>query len=165
MRKIMIATAALAVLGGGAAGAYYYFSKSAKASVGPNGKAVQVVEKHDAKEDESHGAGVPDNEYVELDPLILPIVDANGVSQTLSVIIAIEVPNLGTANKVEKMTPKLKDAYIQDLYGVLNHQAAYQGGTLQVGKLKKRLGEITDHVLGKGTASGVLLQVVQQRPI
>ncbi|MEM7679953.1 MAG: flagellar basal body-associated FliL family protein [Pseudomonadota bacterium] len=161
MRTMIIAAAALAVLGGGAAGAYYYFGQSAKASIGPDGKPIEVADKH---EKEDHAAPV-DNEYVELDPLILPILDGNGVSQTLSVVIAIEVPDVGTANKVEKMTPKLKDAYIEDLYGVLNEQAAYKGGVLQIAKIKKRLTRITDSVMGKGTVSGVLLQVVQQRPI
>lgn len=109
------------------------------------------------------GEGV--TEYVELDALILPIVDDNGVSQIVSIVVAIEVSDSHGKDVVNQMSPKIKDAFIQDMYGVLNEHAALKGGVIQVNILKKRLTRISDEVVGDDIVKDVLLQVVQQRPV
>ena len=148
---------ALVVLAGGGAGAYFYFVQPAEASA-PEGEEHEIVKKEEKKEPIVY-------EYVELDPLVLPIVDKNGVSQVVSMVIALEVVELAAADKIRKMSPKLKDAYIQDLYGMLNEHAALKGGVIQVGYIKERLNKISHRVVGEGKVNDVLLQVVQQRPI
>ncbi len=165
MRMIIIAVAAVLLLGGGGAGAYFYFMNPAEASVGED-EGVDShgeEEKHAEKGDHGKGSGVA--EFVELDPLILPIVDNNGVSQVVSIVIALEVPDAHAKDVVKQMTPRLKDAFIQDMYGVLNEHAALKGGVLQVRMLKERLNEISNNVAGDEMVNDVLLQVVQQRPI
>lgn len=167
MRMVLIAVVALLVLGGGGAGAYFYFSKPAEASAGEAAKEVAAA--HEKGKDEKkkggggHGGG--GSEFVELDPLILPIIDSSGVTQTVSLVIALEVEDKVKAEEVKKLTPRLKDAYIQDMYGVLNKHAALKGGVVQVSAVKSRLTKITTDVLGEDMVSEVLLQVVQQRPI
>ncbi len=161
MRMILIALGALIVLGGAAAGAYFYFLNPAQAAVGEDGQEVAKAEKHSKKKKDGHGEAF---EFVELDPLILPIVDNNGVSQVVSMVIAIEVPDAESKARVEMMTPKLKDAFIQDMYGALSRHAALKGGVLQVSYLKERLNKVGVEVLGE-SMSDVLIQVVQQRPI
>ncbi|HQX27203.1 MAG TPA: flagellar basal body-associated FliL family protein [Alphaproteobacteria bacterium] len=164
MRMILIAVVALLVLGGGGAGAYFYFSKPAEASAGEAAKEVAAThKKEEKKKGGGHGGG--GTEFVELDPLILPIIDSSGVTQTVSLVIALEVADKDKAEEVKKLTPRLKDAYIQDMYGVLNKHAALKGGVVQVAAVKSRLTKITTDVLGEDMVSEVLLQVVQQRPI
>lgn len=160
MRMLIIALVAVLVLGGGGAGAYFYFTQEAEASAGG--------EEHEAElkkaEHEDDGFGSVD--FVELGPLVLPIVDANGVSQTVSMVVALEVKGSSSVGKVQKYEPKLKDAFIQDMYGVLNRHAALKGGVIQVGVIKERLNKISDKVMGdEDIVQDVLLQVVQQRPI
>lgn len=160
----MIALVAVLVLGGGAAGAYFYFSQSAEASAGDEvGDNHEKSKKEEHAKDDGHGGG--HFEFVELDPLILPIVDNNGVSQVVSVVVALEVMDAEAAKNVEAMSPRLKDAFIQDMYGVLNRHAALKGGVIQVSVLKKRLNLVSAKVMGEGVIHDVLLQVVQQRPI
>ena len=110
--------------------------------------------------------GASQFEYVELAPLLLPIVDDDGVSQTINLVIALEVKNLSTATKIRAMTPKFTDAFIMDMYGVLNRHAALRGGVLQVSMIKDRLKKVSDQIMGdEDSVHDVLLQVVQQRPI
>lgn len=105
------------------------------------------------------------HEYVELQPLVLPIIDGNGISQSISLVVAIEVKNSSDAQKVKNIAPKLQDAYIQDMYGVLNKSINFnKGGAIQVKGLKERLNLVTKNVAGD-IAYDVLLQVVQQRPL
>lgn len=169
MRKIIIAVVALLMLGGGGAGAYFYFSQPAEASAG-EAAADEIAKGHDEKAKDAKGGhggghGTGGTEFVELDPLVLPVIDNRGVTQTVSLVIALEVGTLEKVDQVKKLTPRLKDAYIQDMYGVLNNHAALKGGVVQVGAIKERLNKITADVLGEDMVDDVLLQVVQQRPI
>jgi len=166
MKLILMAVVALALLGGGGAGAYFYFSGStAEAAL----TEEEILEKERRERDEALAAKKENSEafeFVELDPLILPIVDRNGVSQVVSLVVTLEVYDAASAKKAEKIMPKLKDAYIQDLYGAFNKHAALKGGVIQVSTLKKRLQKISHKVMGSDEyVNAVLLQVVQQRPI
>ena len=121
----------------------------------------------------AHAGGGGDSggaEYVELDPLMLPIVDDDGVSQVVNLVVALEVGDALAADKVKSLKPKLIDAFITDMYGVLNRHAALKGGVLQVGYIKDRLYKVSKDIVGydeedHALVNGVLLQVVQQRPI
>ncbi len=150
--------AAVVLLLGSAAGAYFFFSQSAEASSTEEDKEVAKKEKEPEV--------VVHYEYVELDPLVLPIVDASGVSQIISLVVSLEVSDAAAVEAVNQVKPKLKDAFIQDLYGTLSEHAVLKGGVIQVADLKTRLNVISDTVLHDDEmVHDVLLQVVQQRPI
>jgi len=170
MKMILIAVVALLVLGGGGAGAYFYFVKPAEASVDQNAPvedAKHKPEKEKKAESGGHGGGGHGEgvAFVALDPLILPIVDKTGVTQVLSIIVALEVPNPEIKAEVEAETPRLKDAYIREMYGMMGKQAAMKGGVIQASYLKEKLNSITSEVMGEDKVTDVLLQVIEQRPM
>ncbi len=157
MKKLIIAIVALALLGGAGGGAYMFFMKPANAS--------ETKEETTAKKEEDSKAAEAAVTFVQMTPLVLPIVDKNGVSQVVNLVISLEVKDAEVAKEVERFQPRLKDAFIQDMYGVLTRQAAMDGGVVQVGYIKNRLNKVTTKVMGKDKVQDVLLQVVQQRPI
>jgi len=139
-------------------GTYLYFGTSeAEASLDPKVEIDHSNKIEKAKE--------TDSDFVELEPLMLPIVDKYGVSQVISLVVALEIEHKEYTEIVTKLAPKLKDAYIQDMYGTLSRQAALDAGVVQVSLIKTRLNKVTEDVLGKNIVNDVLLQVVQQRPI
>lgn len=155
---------AVVLLGGGAAGAYFYFDKPAEAAGGPVDETKKA--EHDAKVEEAkEGASVAAQEFVPLDVLILPVIDETGVTQTITMVVSIEVPDKTTADEVKRLSPRLKDAYIQDMYGALNRKNSLHNGVLQVAHIKERLNRVTAKVLGPEKVNDVLLEVVQQRPM
>lgn len=158
MRIAFLLILALLVLGGGAAGAYFYFQSPAEAAIGTSDEHKQAKEARRGRDAASH-------KFVELDPLILPIIDEKGVNQIVSIVIVIEVGDDKKAASVQTLAPRLKDAFIQDMYGVLNKHAALRGGVVQVGMIKQRLREVSIRVMGEDMVEDVLLQVVQQRKI
>lgn len=166
MRKIIIIVVLLIVLAGGGAGGYLYFSKSAQAANTAEVKDAAVLAAEEAKA-KKHAAIEADekSEYVQLDPLILPIIDRGGVEQIISIVVSMQVPDTVAAGQVKKMAPKLKDAFIRDMYGMLNRYAALKNGVVQVGAIKERLNKITIDMMGEDKVREVLLQVVQQRQI
>ncbi len=154
MRILLLAVMAAVVIGGGGAGGYFYFNKPAEAA-------------SDKKKDK-HGdgkGGLEEAFFVRLDPLILPVMGDYGVSETISMVVVIEVPDDKTKEKVKILSPRLKDAYIQDLYGTLNKNYALRDGVVQVGMVKGRLTKISHRILGEENVKDVLLEVVQQRPL
>ena len=157
MRLVMIIILALVILGGGGAGAYFFLLKPAEASVGDTADHTEAKE---AKSGHSETAT-----FVELNPLILPIVDEKGVSQVVNLVVSLEVNDPVEAEKVKHLAPRLTDAYIRDMYGVLSKKSAMTDGVLQVGMLKDRLNKVSTEVVGEGVINDVLLQVVQQRPM
>jgi flagellar FliL protein len=161
MKLAIIGLLAIFLLGGGAAGAYFYFEQPAEAAVGPADEAAKAA--HDAKVAET-AENVP-LQYVELNPLILPVIGERGVTQTVSLVVSLEVPDAATAEEVKRLTPRLQDAFIQDMYGALSRKNSMKKGVLQVAPLKARLNRITTKVMGEGKVNDVLLQVVQQRRI
>ena len=153
MKKFLAIFAVLLLCGGGI-GAYLFMGQDAVASI-----SQEVA--HDTTaplvEQELH--------YVELSPLLLPIVDQRGVSQVVSLVVSLEIGDATMVDKVTRLSPRLTDAYIQDLYGVLNYKAALEGGVIQVGEVKRRLNVITHKLMGEGVINDVLLQVVSQRRV
>lgn len=124
-----------------------------------------VVNKAYASSDKEAVKDAPEFEYFQMNPLMIPIIQRGGISQQVSFVISIEVPN-GKLDTVSRYQPRLADAFIQDLYGVLG--AGYglvNGKVLDVHAIKQRLRHVSQKVLGEDVATDVLLQVVQQRPL
>lgn len=164
MKVAIIALVAVLLLGGGAAGAYFYFDKPAVAAGGPMDEAAKA--EHDAKTAEAaEGAAVPQEEFVQLDALIIPVIDEHGVTQVVSMVVSLEVPDKATADEVKRLAPRLQDAFIQDMYGFLNRKNSMENGVLKVNLIKGRMNKLTDKVMGPGKVNDVLLQVVQQRSL
>ena len=113
------------------------------------------------------GGGDSAYQYVEMNPIMLPIIDKNGVNQVVNLIIALEVENGALAQRAIALQPKLTDAFIQDMYGALNKQAARHGGVLPLQSIKKRLLKVSNTILAdeEHSVHDVLLQFVDQRRI
>ncbi len=165
MKYLGILLWSLVLLGAGGAGGYFYFQNTATASFGE--VSQQAISDKEAEEKAAMEAeeAIKNLRFVKLDPIILPIIDSQGVSQVVTLIVSLEVNGDSNAEYVQQLSPRLKDAYIQDMYGVLNRKASMEGGVVKVDKLKERLNRISSQVLGEDRVNGVLLQVVNQRPI
>lgn len=165
MKYFLILVTALLLIAAGGAGGYFVFQKTAVASAG----ALTEVQKAEKQARELAAMKAKEQadllRFVELDPIVLPIVDAQGVSQVVTLVISLEVIGDENAELASKMTPRLKDAYIQHLYGVLSRKASMEGGVIKVDDLKKRLTKVSAKVLGDHKVNNVLLQVVNQRSI
>lgn len=152
MKKIMCMALSILLMAGAGFGIIQFLNKPAQAS--------------EQKETKAEGnSATPEVSFVEMKPLVLPIVDQNGVSQIVSLVVSLEASSPEVKAEIEKYSPRLLDAFIQDMYGALSRQAAMEGGMVQVGYIKSRLNRVTAEVLGKDKVKDVLLQVVQQRPV
>jgi len=124
--------------------------------------SVAYAEEHGGGGDGAEGG--PQFEYLELNPLVLPVINERGLVQQISLVISLELAEGLLAADLEKYEPRLADAFIQDLYGVLGSgYGLTRHDILDVHLIKTRLSAVTESVVGPDKVEGVLLQVIQQR--
>ena len=112
---------------------------------------------------EAKAEGVPGIHFVELSPLILPVIGDHGVSEIVTLVVAVEVDSQEKADQVTKYSPRLTDAFLSDLYGAFSGQVQGNSGIIPVAYLKQRLNKVSAKVMGENVVSDVLLQVMQKR--
>jgi flagellar FliL protein len=165
MKLLMMAMMAALLVGAGGAGGYFITQKQANASLTEGGEAARAKGEADKYARLSAEEAAKHLRFVKLDPIILPVIDKSGVTQVITLVVSLEVNGDENAEYAQAMSPRLKDAYIQDMYGVLSRKASMDDGVIKVSELKERLNKISTDVLGEHKVNTVLLQVVNQRPI
>lgn len=165
MKFIIMAVVAIVLLGAGAGGAYFFLDKPAEAAGGPADEIKKAEHEAKAEEAKKEGGEPVKPSYVKMGALNLPIIDENGVTQIVSLVVSIEVPAAENVSEVEDLRPRLNDAFIQDMYGALNRKNAMHNGVIQVDAIKERLNRVCARVVGKEKVKDVLLEVVQQRSL
>lgn len=166
MKKIMLIVVALVLIGGVGAAAYLFFGKPAQASVSEENLSADAKKAAEDKKKSETDAKVA---FVKMDPLTLPVVNDHGVVQIVNISITLEAADAEAAKDIERFAPRLKDAYIQNMYGLLGKKGAAgvidANGVIEVNHVKERLHMITTKILGEEKVRDVLLQSVQQRPV
>ena len=103
--------------------------------------------------------------YVHLNPIIVPILSDTGSTQIITLVVAIEVPNDESVAMVERNRIRLTDAFLTDMYGVLDKNRLIKNGYIDIERVKSRLNKISKRVVGEESISGVMLEAVQQRKV
>jgi len=150
MRIAIILIAVLLLAGGGGGWWYYdnYMSEDAGVEMAAPDLAEEIT-----------------YEYVELTPVHLPLIDARGVQQMVSIVIVLEVPDKLTADRIKQQEPKLVNAYLTHMYGNMNNNTIMKNGVLQVEAVRQRMDKITRHILEDEDVHEVLLQMINQRRV
>lgn len=159
MKKMIFIVAALLLLGGGGFAVYTFLGgKEAEAAVDPTELSQDKKEAEDAQAKLEADAKIV---FVKMDPLTLPVVGKGGVVQIINISVTLEVEDEAKAKEVEKFAPRLKDAYIEEMYGALSQLG--DDSVVKIDVIKQHLTKVTKKVLGNDDVRSVLLQAVQQR--
>jgi len=152
MKKIIFLVLALLVLAGAGVGGFLLF--------GPKqGEGEQEVVEE--KPPEPQG----DPSFVKIDPLIVPVIGEKRVEQNIVLEFALEVYGDAVRDQVQQIKPRLVDAYLRVLYGGIESRELMVGKSVDMTKLKARLMEATEKVVGPHVVHDVLIQSVSQRPV
>lgn len=116
----------------------------------------------------AHAAGGASDEentpvYIEMQPIVIPVIDSKDcVVQVIAFEVTLDTDNDG-ASIVNTRLPRLRDAYIQAVYGDMEQNMLLSNRVLNLPRLKAFLQKETDHVLGEGIVKNVLVQSITQR--
>ena len=137
--KILIMTGVAVVLLAGGGGGYFMLANGPK----PVAPLPPIA--------------LPVTRYVKLDPLHVSQMPADGKSFRMLLSVVLEVPNPDHAILIEKLMPKLRDAFIRELHGrPLGHNRNWAPDDFEI--VKQRLLTQTERVLGPGFVSNILVQ-------
>lgn len=114
--------------------------------------------------DSSHGGGEDGMPvYIEMEPIVIPVVDGvDGVVQVVAFEVTLDTDNDGAAI-VNARLPRLRDAYIQAVYGDMEQNMLLQNKVLNIPRLKEFLTKETTRVVGEHVVNDVLIQSITQR--
>ena len=149
-KKLIIVIVLLLALGGGGAGAYMVLTKG-------DAEAVDLEAVAD-----SLGNKVP--EFVELDPLIVPVIREGRVSQHLTVSIIVQVDSDPKVDLISAARRQLLDGYLTELHALYSHRIV-QDNPDPIPLLRKRLLTVSRELLGKETVDRVLVTVIGRKEI
>ena len=131
------------------------------ASSGGEGKSDS--KKKGGDDDVTGGRFAGDPIYVHLAPLILPVINENGVEQIVTIILDIQVKDFDTAEKLHANMPRVMDSLMRNLYGGLGQGALRNGKLVNVGKVKSKAVAAVSEIVDQDKIQDVLVQGVSQR--
>jgi flagellar FliL protein len=103
--------------------------------------------------------------FVNVGPLTVPVLGAERIDQFVTLMVALELTDMITAEAVRAQAPRLTDAFLTTIYGAIASGKVMSGGVLDVPQVKAKLRDAAGKVLGKDTIRDVLIQIVNQRPM
>ena len=151
MKKMMIILAAILILAGGAIAAMKWLA------IGP----FEVVE--GAEEEKEPEEPQEDSIFIDMDPLMLPVIQGDQIAGTIQIQIKLETAGTENAIFLKRRLTKVSDAFVKDLHGFVP-RLLKKKERLDVIILKDRLKIIGERLLGKGYIDDVLVQSVIETP-
>lgn len=136
LKKLIIGAVALAVLAGAGGGGYFFLF------------AEQLGE------GEEEVAIVPG--FIKLDTLATPIMQGERIGAYVYISVTLEIADLADLDRVERIVPELRDAYLRDLHrDPMPNDGAIT--SFDIAAFKSRLLALTQEMMGDETVSGVLI--------
>jgi flagellar FliL protein len=149
MKLIVIVVVVVVLLAGGG-GAAYFFHDALFGAAGEQAAAKLPIEK------------TPDALFVDLETLNIAVIHKRRIEKHVVLQVALEVVNEAARVRVSKSLPRIKDAFIKDMYDFYAYQNPDAGG-VNVEAIKRRLKRTVDGVMKDGSVKKVLIQGAIER--
>jgi flagellar FliL protein len=149
MKLIVIVVVVVVLLAGGG-GAAYFFRDMLFGADGEQAATKMPIEK------------TPDALFVDLETLNIAVIRNRRIEKHVILQVALEVANEEARVVVSKSLPRIKDAFIKDMYDFYAYQNPGKG-TVNVEAIKRRLKRTVDNVMKDGSVKKVLIQGAIER--
>ena len=97
--------------------------------------------------------------FINVEPIVVPVFIGDAVGAQIQVTVKLEAVGAENESKINKLLPRLNDAFYKDLYAFIP-RLLREDDRLNVFVLRKRMQLIADKVAGPGIIDGVLIQSV-----
>lgn len=132
-------------------------SESESSEHGEKGKGKK------GEEDISGGRFEGDPIYVHIKPMVVPVINEDGVEQFVSLMLDVHVVDSSSADKLHKDMPRVMDALMRHLYGGLGEGALKDGKMINISRVKKKAIDAISEILGREKVVDVLVVAASQR--
>lgn len=146
----------------------FFLFSGASLAVAPHAVASEKKasqEKGEEKEPETITGGrfSGDPIYVHIKPMVLPVINEDGIQQLVSLILAIHVKDQKTAERLQRNMPRVIDALYRNLYGALGEGTLTDGKMANIRKIKSKSVQAMSELVDKENIVDVLVQAISQR--
>lgn len=157
MKKIIIIVVVILLLAGGGAAAFFFLQQEETSTAA--GEAGEVGQDQAGVQLEAKRTDDPN--YLDMENLAIPIIRNRRIEKHVILKVSLEMVDEDTLEFARPYIPRLKDAFIKDLYDYYSYQSP--GPKINTEAIKGRLKEAGDKVVGRGKIQKVLIQAAFQR--
>lgn len=134
LKKLIIGAVALTVLAGAGGGGYFFL-------LADQGEELEVV---------------PVPGFIKMDTLATPIMQGERIGSYVYIAVTLEIADIADLDRVERVVPTLRDAYLRDLHRDPMHNDGAIA-SFDMGVFKSRLLALTHEIMGNEIVSAVLI--------
>lgn len=142
MKIVLIAVVALVLLGGGGAAYWYLLQDTADSEAAAKEAFVPPI-------------------FIDLEPLTVTVIRNGQLGNQVQVNITLEVSSEEARTLVQAEMPRLRDAFIAQLHGLLPLRRGTAEG-FEPEYYKPRLMQVSEQVLGPGQVQAILIQGIYE---
>lgn len=108
-------------------------------------------------EEEVDESGIPTKRYIEVEPIVLPVLREGKVAWHLTLMIVVELSDPMRVDVIPRTMPQLRDALLTELHSLFAFRYIQDRGTVTPA-VKSRLELVAERVLGRDAVQAVLVQ-------
>jgi len=149
MHRLIVLLVLLSLVAGGGVAAWWYLSRETE------GAATQA----------DQPSGSPELFYASIPPIMISVVGETKAEQFVTLRLSIEVDDLAGLSRVQSVQQRLKNAFIETLYRTFAEEGTVQGAALDLQRVRRRLKNTADDVVGRGVVRQVLILGITQRSL
>ncbi|HZH27209.1 MAG TPA: hypothetical protein VEY95_08505 [Azospirillaceae bacterium] len=149
MHRLIVLIVLLSLIAGGGVATWSYLSRE--------------TEETTVQADTSSGS--PELFYATIPPIMVSVVGEAKAEQFVTLRLSIEVDDLSGLSRVQSVQQRLKNAFIETLYRTFAEEGTVQGAALDLQKVRRRLKNTADDVVGRGVVRQVLILGITQRSL
>ena len=150
MKRLLILLLLVLCVGGGGAGAWWFYLREPPEAETAEAKARDT------------GENAARKRFVELDPMVFPIIREGQVILHLTLAVAFELDRARPVDEITRTLPPLRDAVFSELHSVFALRYVQERG-YDLPFVKDRARQAGERVLGAGEIKTILLQHVNER--
>ena len=153
MKRLVILIVIVLLLAGGGGAAWWFLLREAPAEATAAAEGEPVPE----------AKGAVRKRYIELEPMILPIIREGQVTLHLTIVLAVELVTPMPEAEVARMQRPLRDAIFSELHAVYALRHIQEKG-FDHPLVRELLTRASERILGPGSVKGLLVRNIQARP-
>ncbi|MFQ5774347.1 MAG: hypothetical protein ACE5GS_07525 [Kiloniellaceae bacterium] len=105
---------------------------------------------------------VPAKRFVEIEPMVLPILREGRVTLHMTFILVVELDRPMRVDRIHNVSLRLRDSLFSELHGIFAFRHVQDRGH-ELPIVRERLAVAAERALGAGTVKSVLIKSVSQR--
>lgn len=149
MKRLAFLFVFLALVGGGAAAWWFLLREPSP---------------EEATAEADQYAGVPTSPFIELEPMIVPVIRDGRVAQHVTLMLTVDLTEPLPLDQLKRKVPPVRDALFSELHAAYALRYVQDRG-FESEFMLERLRRAAEQALGDGTVHEILIRNFQQRSL